>query len=71
MSEYDVEDTEEKLVVFGWAWFEVFLDEVVNDGISYGPRKPDFQSRIDDVSFIYVELYANKEDLDKIDWRTQ
>ena len=59
----------EDLAVFGWAWFEVFMDQVVNDGISYGPRKPELDSHIEGVSFTYLELYAKKESLNEIEWK--
>lgn len=58
-----------EMKVFAWAWFEMFKDDVVNDGISYGPRKPELTSRVEGVSFIYLELYAKKEDLEQIEWR--
>lgn len=59
----------EDLVVFAWAWFEVFMDQVVNDGISYGPRKPELHSHLEGVSFMYLELYAKKESLNAIEWK--
>lgn len=46
--------------VYAWVWIEMLDGEEVNDGISYGPNKPDFKSR-DGTTFECAPLYTDKK----------